>query len=102
EEMRFCQSFVFKYSPRPGTPAAETLADDVPAEVKKRRNAELLAVQERVSLADQRALVGREMEVLVEGRSRLDATKWAGRNPAHRIVVLDDPRLREGAIVRAR
>jgi tRNA-2-methylthio-N6-dimethylallyladenosine synthase len=101
-EFRFSQSFVFKYSPRPGTASAETMQDDVPLQTKKRRNAELLAAQERVSAEEHARLAGAELEVLVEGRSRLDPGKWSGRDRAHRIVVLDDQRLREGMLVRAR
>lgn len=102
EEIGFSQSFVFKYSPRPGTKAAEERKDDVPLEVKKRRNAELLAVQTRVSLAEHQRLVGRTMEVLFEARSRLDDTKWSGRNPQHRIVVTGDPRIGPGSIADVR
>lgn len=101
-QLGFSQSFVFKYSSRPGTAAAERLEDDVDLETKKRRNNELLAVQGEVSLARNQRLVGTEAEVLVENRSRLDREKWSGRDPAHRIVILDDERLREGMIVRAR
>jgi len=102
EEMRFSQSFVFKYSPRPGTVSAETMSDDVPLEVKKRRNNELLEVQARVSQEKNAQLVGSTREVLIEGRSRLDPTRWSGRDPAHRIVVVKDDRVQEGMIVTAR
>jgi tRNA-2-methylthio-N6-dimethylallyladenosine synthase len=66
----FKNSFIFKYSPRPGTKGDELYADDVPEEVKKRRNNDLLAIQNAVSLADQRARVGQTVEVLVEGPSK--------------------------------
>ncbi len=102
EEIGFSQSFVFKYSPRPGTKAAEEHADDVPTDVKKRRNRELLAVQERVSLAAHRATVGETMQVLFEAKSRLDDSKWSGRNPQHRIVVAADERIRPGTIADVR
>lgn len=102
EEMRFSQSFVFKYSPRPGTVSAESMVDDVDNDTKKRRNNELLDVQARVSLTSHQALVGRELDVLFEGKSRLDDTKWAGRDPAHRIVCVEDDRLREGVFARVR
>lgn len=102
EEMRFVQSFVFKYSPRPGTDAAERLVDDVPDEVKRRRNQELLAAQERVSVVEHARRVGTVTEILIEGRSRLDETKWAGRDPAHRIVVVADERLRPGIFARVK
>lgn len=70
-QSRFKNSFVFKYSPRPGTKGAELLADDVPEDVKRRRNNELLAIQDEISEADNAQFVGREMELLVEGPSKL-------------------------------
>ncbi len=63
-------SFVFKYSQRPGTMAAKQFEDDVPLEVKKHRNNDLLAVQAKMGLAHHLGYVGRTMEVLVEGPSR--------------------------------
>ena len=60
-----------------------------------------MAAQQRVSLATHQSMVGSEVDVLIEGPSRRDREKWAGRDPAHRIVVLDDKRLKEGMIVRA-
>ncbi|MFO0972740.1 MAG: tRNA (N6-isopentenyl adenosine(37)-C2)-methylthiotransferase MiaB [Phycisphaerae bacterium] len=62
--------FIFKYSPRPGTRADEKLIDDVPEEVKRGRNNELLAVQSAISLAANRGLMDRTVEVLVEGFSK--------------------------------
>jgi tRNA-2-methylthio-N6-dimethylallyladenosine synthase len=62
-------SFIFRYSPREGTVAARTLADDVPAAEKARRNAELLAVQNEVSRVHHQRLVGSVQQVLVEGPS---------------------------------
>lgn len=68
---RFKNSFIFKYSPRPGTTAIDKFADDVPEDVKRRRNTELLAVQQEVSSANNRAMIGKTVEVLVEGESKL-------------------------------
>ena len=67
ERARFKNSFIFKYSPRRGTKADELFPDDVPEEVKKRRNNDLLAVQTAISLQDNREFIGREVTVLVEG-----------------------------------
>ena len=61
--------FIFKYSPRPGT-KADRREDDTSDEVKARRNNELLAVQNEIGLARKRALIGCEVEVLVEGPSK--------------------------------
>ena len=68
---RFKNSFIFKYSPRPGTTAIDRFEDDVPEDVKRRRNNEMLAVQQQVSQESNRALIGKTLEVLVEGESKL-------------------------------
>ena len=101
KECRFKNSFIFKYSERPGTKAAEHLADDVSEDVKKRRNNELLAIQNQISEEDSQVFIGRTVEVLVEGPSKKagDATadgivQLTGRTNDDRIVVFDGhPRL---------
>ena len=101
KECRFKNSFIFKYSERPGTKAAEHLADDVPEDVKKRRNNELLAIQNQISEEDSQVFIGRTVDVLVEGPSKKagDATahgivQLTGRTSDDRIVVFDGhPRL---------
>ena len=65
EEARFKNSFIFKYSPREGTKADEHWPDDVPEDVKRRRNNEMLALQNRISYEDNQPFVGRTVEVLV-------------------------------------
>ncbi len=69
EECRFKNSYIFKYSPREGTKADELWTDDVPDEVKRRRNNELLAVQNRISYEDNQPFIGRQVTILVEGLS---------------------------------
>jgi tRNA-2-methylthio-N6-dimethylallyladenosine synthase len=69
-EFRFKNSFIFKYSPRPGTKAFDLYADDVPEDVKKARNNELLRVQNEISEEDNAGFIGRRVEVLVEGPSK--------------------------------
>jgi tRNA-2-methylthio-N6-dimethylallyladenosine synthase len=68
---RFKNSFIFKYSPRPGTVAIERFADDVPEDVKRRRTNELLAAQQQGTAQENRKLVGKTVEVLVVGGSKL-------------------------------
>ena len=97
ERARFKNSFIFKYSPRQGTKADDLFADDVPEDVKKRRNNDLLAVQTAISREDNRRLIGRDMTVLVEGRSRSTTRRegWdgldqlSGRTACDRIVVFE-------------
>jgi tRNA-2-methylthio-N6-dimethylallyladenosine synthase len=64
-DIRFDTVFAAAYSPRPGTPALR-MADDVPADVKRRRLNELLSVQQGIGLELNRAWLGREVDVLVE------------------------------------
>jgi tRNA-2-methylthio-N6-dimethylallyladenosine synthase len=68
---RFKNSFIFKYSPRPGTAAAELFADDVPEATKRRRNNELLALQNAISREDNQSFVEQRVAILVEGPSKL-------------------------------
>ena len=90
---QFKNSFIFKYSERPGTKAAELFADDVPEPVKKRRNNELLAVQDAISLELNRRFIGRKVEILVEGPDE-HGKRLTGRTPCDRVVVFDgDPSL---------
>ena len=74
---RFKNSFIFKYSERPGNEAAKLYEDDVPEEVKKRRNNELLAVQNEISGEENRRFQGQTVEILVEGPSKREARSVA-------------------------
>jgi tRNA-2-methylthio-N6-dimethylallyladenosine synthase len=88
-EMRFKNSFIFKYSPRPGTVAIERFENDVPEDAKRRRNNQLLAIQQEVSADLNRQMIGRRVEVMVEGQSKLISRGkssvelgWERRGPA--------------------
>jgi len=70
ERIAYKNIFMFKYSNRPDTAADHRLVDDVPEDIKRRRHADLVAVQRRMSTAHHQAIVGREVEVLVEGHSK--------------------------------
>ncbi len=74
ELLRYCRfknSFIFKYSPRPGTAAIDRFEDDVPEGVKRSRNRALLAVQQTVIANNNREMIGKTVQVLVEGVSKL-------------------------------
>jgi len=102
----FKNSYIFKYSTRPGTRGHELYADDIPEETKKRRNNDLLGFQNAVSLKGHLDFVGKRVEILVEGPSKSvlkaggDTTSGSGpmqltgRTRTDHIVVFDgNPRL---------
>jgi tRNA-2-methylthio-N6-dimethylallyladenosine synthase len=92
EEVRFSQAFLFRYSPRPGTPAWGRLTDDVPEEVKRARLARLQKIQASIQEQRHQALIGTRHEVLIEGQSRRNPRMLFGRNLAFdRIVLEGDP-----------
>jgi tRNA-2-methylthio-N6-dimethylallyladenosine synthase len=102
----FKNSYIFKYSPRPGTKGHELYKDDVPEEVKKRRNNDLLAIQNKVSLADHLRHVGEGALVLVEGPSktalkaaRSGPLQLTGRTMSDHIVVFDGNERLTGQLV---
>lgn len=91
---RYKNCYVFKYSPRPGTAGDRKLTDDVPIEVKKQRNIELLAVQEKISDELSKEFLGKTVKVLVEGPSKKshregENLQLVGRTDTNWIVVFD-------------
>jgi tRNA-2-methylthio-N6-dimethylallyladenosine synthase len=102
EAAAFDNAFIFKYSPRPGTPAA-AWADDVRAVEKARRNQLLLADQDARGLALNERWRGRVVEVLAEGPSLRNKKRWSGRSPQNKIVVFEPSRpVTEGQFVHVR
>jgi tRNA-2-methylthio-N6-dimethylallyladenosine synthase len=112
-ESRFKNSFIFKYSERPGTKGADLYADDVPEDVKRRRNNSLLALQNQICEEDNHAFLGREVTILVEGPSKSaekeseragasstpelsDRLQLTGRTNCDRIVVFEGNRRQIG------
>ncbi len=85
-EVGFDQAYMFAYSPRHSTAAWEW-EDDVPAETKSRRLAELIALQNEVGRDKNRALVGQKLEILVEGKSNKDDTRLQGRSRGNKLVI---------------
>ncbi|HEX3592531.1 MAG TPA: tRNA (N6-isopentenyl adenosine(37)-C2)-methylthiotransferase MiaB [Pseudonocardiaceae bacterium] len=87
-EARFSGAFTFQYSKRPGTPAAD-MPGQVPKQVVQERYERLVALQEEISWAENKALVGSPVELLVaEGEGRKDAAthRMSGRARDGRLV----------------
>ena len=86
EEIQFDNAFVFRYSPRRGTPAA-TMPDQIDEVVKEERNQDLLQVVNHSNHRILERLVGREVEVLCEGPSKTNKARLTGRTGTNKIVV---------------
>ncbi len=99
DEVRFSSAYSFKYSERPHTLAVKRLPDDVPDGEKTARLMELQARQRAIQLELHAALVGREVEVLVEGPSRR-GDFLAGRAEDNRVVNFPGPASLVGAFAR--
>ncbi len=87
-QARFTSAFTFQYSKRPGTPAAD-LPDQLPKEVVQERYDRLIALQEEITLDENRKLVGTEVELLVaagEGRKNAETRRMSGRARDGRLV----------------
>ena len=84
-EVRFDRIFAFVYSPRPKTEAAK-LQDGIPPEIKSARLQQLLSLQRSISLEKNQELLGKEVEVLVEGKNRKYQDRGEGRTRTGKMV----------------
>ena len=99
EQVGYAQAFSFKYSPRLGTPAAER-DDQIDEDVKSERLHRLQALLQEQSLAFNRRSVGQSCDILIERRGRQPG-QWIGKSPWLQSVVVTDPTLSVGDLVRA-
>jgi tRNA-2-methylthio-N6-dimethylallyladenosine synthase len=95
-------AFMFKYSERPQTLAADTLPDDVPEEVKDRRLTEIIDLQHTLSLTRNLEDVGKTFEILVEGTSKRSDEHYFGRNSANKVAVFSKTKSGPGSYVMVR
>ena len=101
-EVGFDSSFMFKYSERPGTLASRSMPDNVPEDVKIERLNRMIALQNELSLASNRADIGKTFEVLVEGVSKRSTAQLVGRTEQNKTCVFDRGAHRIGDFVRVR
>lgn len=87
EKVQFDSAFLFKYSNRPGTHADKNFVDDVPEEEKVARLANLIKIQNKISLRNNRHDIGKSFEVLVEGNSKRSNDMLFGRTQQNKVVV---------------
>ena len=97
-EVEFAQAFVFKYSKRKDTPAA-AMPDQLPQAVIEERHAELLKTVNEVGGAQFAGFVGRNVQVLVEGPSRRNASRLEGRTRCNRVAVFEGAERHRGQLL---
>lgn len=101
-EVGFDSAFMFKYSERPGTYAAQHLPDNVPEEVKLRRLNELIALQTDISAQRNRQDEGKEFDILIESFSKRSREQLMGRTEQNKAVVIPKGNHHIGETVRVR
>ena len=97
-EVEFDQAYIFKYSQRRDTPAA-ALPDQVPQKVREERNQRLLEVINEIAKGRYGALVGRQVQILVEGPSKKNPARMTGRTRCNRIVVFNGSERHRGQLM---
>jgi len=97
EEARYDAAYMFQYSPRPMTEAAD-LPGHLPKEIVQERFERLASLQDRLTFESNVANVGRTHEVLVEGVSKKDRTRLTGRTRTNKLVHFPDDGAREGSL----
>jgi tRNA-2-methylthio-N6-dimethylallyladenosine synthase len=88
-EVGYDSAFMFKYSERPGTYAAQHFPDNVPEEVKIQRLNELIQLQTEISAQQNKKDEGKEFEILIEGFSKRSREQLMGRTPQNKAVIMD-------------
>lgn len=101
KQLEFSVAYLYSYSPRKGTPAMRW-KDDISEEVKEDRLQRLLQLQEEIYLKQKQAMLGQEVEVLVEKRSSRDAEMWSGRTRCWKKAVFKGPEGMYGSLQRVK
>jgi len=101
EQIQFDNAFIFRYSPRRDTPAAE-MGDQIDESVKESRNQDLLRIVDESARRAGERLVGRDVEVLCEGPSKTNRSRLMGRTRTNKIVVFEGSDELVGEIVDVR
>jgi len=97
-EVEFDNAFIFKYSPRRDTPAAE-MPDQVPQEIREERNHRLLETVNEIGKRKYDTFIGQQVQILVEGPSKKNAARMTGRTRCNRIVLFDGAQRHTGQLM---
>jgi len=98
KEVAFDQAFIFKYSPRRDTPAAE-MAEQLPKETKEERNQRLLDLINGIANRKYQTHIGEQMEILAEGPSKRNEARMMGRTRCNKIVVFEGSERHRGQVM---
>lgn len=99
EEAQFDFSYMYKYSERPGTPAAKRLKDDVDETIKGRRLQEIIRLQNEISLKKNTSFIGKTVVVLIENESKKNKDEWKGRTDENIVCVFPKAHFKPGDLV---
>ena len=99
EEVKYSFGYMFKYSERPGTPAAKKLIDNVDENIKSRRLSEIVELQQQHSLYRNKEKINNIVEVLIEKESKKYPNHWAGRNQQNSVVIIPKAKYKVGDFV---
>jgi tRNA-2-methylthio-N6-dimethylallyladenosine synthase len=102
EQVGFDYAFMFRYSERPDTLAAERYHDNVPTEVKDRRLREIIDLQQKLSYQGNKKDAGKIFEVLIEGHSKRSDSFNSGRNSQNKVVIFPVTGNKPGEYVRVK
>ena len=99
EQVKYSFGYMFKYSERPGTPAAKKLSDNIEEKIKSRRLSEIVDLQLKHSLFRTKEFIGETVEVLIEKESKKSDLHWAGKNQQNTTVVFPKENYKVGEFV---
>ena len=102
EYVKYDFGVMFAYSERPGTLAAKKMEDDVPHETKKRRLSEIINLQRQHGLYRMEKMVGKTVEILIEGDSKKSSEHWMGRNSQNAVAIFPKTDEKIGDLVMVR
>jgi len=97
-EVQFDNAYIFKYSQRRDTPAAD-MPDQVPLEIREERNHRLLELVNEIAARKYDAFIGRQVQILVEGPSRKNPARYTGRTRCNRIVLFEGNTRHQGLLM---
>jgi tRNA-2-methylthio-N6-dimethylallyladenosine synthase len=97
-EVQFDNSYIFKYSQRRDTPAAD-MPDQIPLRIREERNHRLLELVNEIAARKNDTFIGRRVQILVEGPSKKNPARYTGRTRCNRIVLFDGSARHQGQLM---